>query len=49
VSHGDYRYTFRHQVIQVDASLHFMIRGRWFILLVDSRAEQPLRLAFLEH
>lgn len=56
VSHGLYRYTFRtkqagltgRQLIKVDAPLHFMIRGGWFILLVDSRAEQPLRLALLE-
>ena len=56
VSHGLYRYTFRtkqaglagHQVMVVDSPLHFMIQGGWFILLVDSRAEQPLRLALLE-
>lgn len=57
VSHGNYRYTFStkqpglagRQVIQGDAPLHFMIRGEWFILLLDPRAEQPLRLALLEH
>ncbi len=56
VSQGHYRYTFRtkqpglrrHQVMDEDSPLHFMIQGGWFIFLVDPRAEQPLRLALLE-
>ena len=56
VSHGRYRYTFRtkqaglmaHQVMGLDAPLHFLIQGRWFIF-VDPPTEQSVRLALLDY
>jgi hypothetical protein len=53
VSRGHYHYTFRtrqpglanHEVMDTDAPFHFLIQGRWFIFVIDARAEEPLRLA----
>jgi hypothetical protein len=53
VKGGHYHYTFstgrwgfgRRQVIDLNAPLLFLIRGRWFVMVTDARAEEPLRLA----